>query len=301
MVTPMEQLPAGFYVGTSYCIPYGLAGNQFMALPGPPQIELDGRKQAQLTSLALPDALQLGLQATWTLTEDELAAMRQAIARRYPALRDIELVRAPLQEVQAWLELGPPDAPILQTPPQPASMTATQRVSLSVRVPDAARQAALSALGGAHDQMRLVYRGQLELLEKAHLEASGDLGADLATLAPPPAKHGIAGWFSKPVAPVPPDRAACLAQLQRAVQAGRLTLKRQASPNASAALSLRVESAVLNLIAEQCEQTIAQARSALDVPTSFTLRQQNSGTETGKHSIRGALDCGAWLQARTSS
>jgi hypothetical protein len=294
----MEQLPSGFYVGESYCIPHGLAGDQFLVLPGPPRIELDGNGQPQAAVLQLPAGLQLSLQAAWSPDPDAQAALERAVAQRYPAVACPRLQQAPWHQVQAWLELGPPQAPVFSSAPQDASMTAPQRAGLSVFLPEAAQQEAVrAAMRGERDCMRVVYRGQFELCEEVQLAAAGDLAADLDQLAPRQGRHGLARLLgaSGPPRGAGPDLAACLAQLQLALQAGRLTLRRQASPNASSALHRQAEDAVLHALAEQCSREMAAVGSRRDVPASYGVSWRESRSEQCVHSVQRALDCGAYF------
>ncbi len=301
MVTPMENLPNGFRIGELYCVPHGVAGDRFLVIPGNPRIELDPHNKPKAVLMNSPDAAVLSLQAVWTVERNELDAVRNEIGKRYPGLGDYGLEIAPLQEVTASLEVGGPDGETVRFGPQQASGTDTQRVTFSETLAGQAKQAAIDAFGGREDTLRLTYVGTLNLTEEVAVSASGDLAEDLKALAPKKPKSGGRGWFgSKQDAEKEtpkPDVVACLAQVGRAIEAGRLAVAVKATPNASPALRAKAENSVQAMVANDLLRMLGQLGDDAASLTNFTVSHRGGATEPVSYPIVRSLDCGTWFQS----
>jgi hypothetical protein len=292
----MPNLPKGFYAGELYCFPTGLPSEgTFRYIPGPPRVEIEAGtlKAALLTS---PAGGVLSLQAVWQADPAAVDAALNELREHYPDVEpDLRVIE--LADSIATVTLSADNGTAHTIGPNPTSGPDSYRVVFQETITSAEKQAAISAFHGKSGVLKIAYAGTLELQESVTIQVSGDLAAELKTLAPKkPESSG--GFFHKkkdPPPPPPPDPEACAAAIDRALAAGSLTITRTESPNVSPSTTSAVEAAVKKSVAKLLQDRLLQLGWDAEFMSSLSVSQSASGRDDVTFSITGEADAGEWL------
>jgi hypothetical protein len=292
----MTDLPEGFYAGDPYCYRYGAEKDAtFGCIPGRPKVEISPSGDPIASFMNSPGAALLTLQAVWSATPEELDAVRAAIKARFPSLGDPSLKIAEFSDTHASLTVTGEDGGTFSFGPNPASGAANNRVVFSAPLRSSEKQAVLRALSGAVGVLSVSYEGALALLEMTSIRIEGNLAEDIKALAPKKAEESGGGWFRRskdPPKPTLPDLAACAASVDGAVSAGRLKISRDETPNVSAALRDKVETALRALIAQQLCDKIRELGEDAIYMSSFAVDQSQAESEPVRYRINRVADIG---------
>jgi len=300
----MRDLPQGFQVAELYCFPQGESGREFAYVPGGPRIELqdDGRPAVGL--LSAPPVNVLSTQTVWSAEPAALGAVVREIQARY-GVADARVRMADLSDATATLTVRRADGTGQSFGPQPTSGMEPYRAAFSEHLNAAELDAAHAALAGRSGLLTIIYNATLTVRESLAAQIDGDLAEDLKALSPKPVekKKPLFGLGKKPEPPVvpAPDLAACAARVEDALAAGRLTMTTTATPNASAALRSRIETALRAGVTRYlCDQLSAVGEDAQYV-SSLAVRKAENGVEDVHYSVERSVDVGAWLASHGGS
>jgi hypothetical protein len=299
----MDNLPtAGFYFEDIYCYPsVPLKERRFECVPSSPIVELAFNGTPIATLLDSPEAAILMVQSIWRVDSETFPRLRQELEKRYPGTRKLDLSLTPFSKVDVTLTVTADNRASHTFGPQPSSGFEPYRAVFSETLTVQEKQAAIAAFNGRENCLKINYEATWDMMARVRVQVEGDIAEDLKALAP----KKTSGWNIFSNKQQSQDSSVtlekCRAQVDRSIQAGRLTLTHEATPSASDKLRSEVENEVKNKVANEMLRQIQQLGANAGAITSYSVNHSNQGSEKLRCSVSRSLDIGKWFQSHKSS
>lgn len=311
----MASLPEGFEFQGIYCYRDALSDElTFFYIPGEPTPVRDPFGQPMLELLVSERGALLQMQTLWETQNDVLEQLRQAIGQRFPALktRPFSIQLAPLSAPVVTLTIGDGQQSMQTLEPVVSSGIYPYHTLLHLPLTAKEKGQILPAFNGNAKHLSVTYSSALAATATVQMIIEGDVAADIKKL-----RHGeengaekeqedsaslFSRWFGKQEQAEKPDEPVivvtlndCLAQIDKALAEGRLTLRCLASADASPALRQRVEDAAKNDAAHQLLNRITGSKPNTLLPTAAQLRVLRQETEPKPYALHRSADIGGWF------
>jgi hypothetical protein len=273
----MTNLPQGFDYQGIYCYPSQTDASSFYYIPGAPVSQRTSQGSPTISLMALDQFAMLQVSSEWTVTSEQLEALRDTIASQHNQ-SDIYLLPAPITVESVTLSLKNEQGNFDVLASTQSSGYVPFSVVFSVQLTNEQKAQAIAAFNGRDDQLRVTYKAVLEVQVSAKATIAGDITADLKKL------------------PKTPELADCLTQIESAIAHQRLKVEQSNSPEASDDVQKRA----LKLAKDRASELLLRlAQGAPTVCDRSTFRASADLTESIPISVERSADISTWFPSGT--
>lgn len=210
----MANLPEQFDYAGIHCYRSPDDPNTLLYIPGAPAPQRAADNAPMISLMTFAPYAFLQVSVLWEVLDDELDALRAALAQGNPDLKidEVRLALAPVSVERAALELTEVDGSIAELQSTHTSGMPPFSALFNLQLNEAQQAAAASALNGRSGVLAVRYHATLARPQPAELRIAGDIAPDLADAG------SLTGH----------DAAATL--LDAAIERGHLTVSRSGAP-----------------------------------------------------------------------
>lgn len=266
----MSELPDGLSIAGLYAYPDPQTSEVFFYFPEVPVPETDADRHPTLSLLRFDQTSILQFGVRWAATSEQLDALQTALHTEFPNRPHLQLSPAPIMVDRVTVSLTDETGQSSELKTVSASNYPPYTALFNLTLDAQATALAIAAIMGRSEVLTVSYGATLSMPISVEIQLSGNVQTDLQQL------------------PKSPSLSVCLAQIERAIAAGRL--QRSVHGSDDPILLKNAERQVKEKAAKVL-QTMAMSRPAdrADLKATVAL------TEMASLKLMRSTDLGTWF------